>query len=303
MKVFKFGGASLKSGPAIRNVASIVKSSKDQLLVVVSAMDKTTNALEKIITKSQAGESFENEFNLLKEYHLQVVNDLFKNPNDISNQLDILFKRLQVIARQEGEYDFVYDQVIAFGEIISSTIVHQFFLSEGLNSEWIDAREYILTDSTYREGQVHWNATSKKIKALEPLLKEKIIVTQGFIGSNDKGENISLGREGSDFTAAIFGSSLMAESVTIWKDVPGVMSADPKRLPNAVVFEELPYKETAEMTYYGASVIHPKTVKPLANKGIPLLVKCVVDATLEGTRIHECNVDKLPPLIVHKENQ
>ena len=304
MKVFKFGGASLKSAPAIKNVASIVKRhSKDQLLVVVSAMDKTTNALEKIISKSQASESFEKEFNLLKEYHLQVVSDLFKNPKDVSSQLNILFDKLHLKASQQGEYDFVYDQVIAFGEIISSTMVHQFFLSEGLNSEWIDAREYIRTDSTYREGQVDWNATSKKIKTLEPILKEKIIVTQGFIGANDKGETVSLGREGSDFTAAIFGSLLMVESVTIWKDVPGVMSADPKRLPNAVVFEELPYKETAEMTYYGASVIHPKTVKPLANKGIPLFVKSFVDATLEGTKIHECHVDKLPPLIVHKENQ
>jgi aspartate kinase len=304
MKVFKFGGASLKSAPAIRNVASIVKShSKDQLLVVVSAMDKTTNALEKIIALSQAGERFETELKLLKEYHLKVVNELFKDPSFISSQLNILFDKLNTAASLQGEYDFVYDQVIVFGEIISSTVVHHFFLSEGLNSEWVDAREFIATDSTYREGQVDWNTTSKKIGTLESVLKNKIIITQGFIGSDSGGNSVSLGREGSDFTAAIFGSSLMSDSVTIWKDVPGVMSADPKRLPNAVVFEELPYKETAEMTYYGASVIHPKTVKPLANKGIPLLVKSFVDATLEGTRIHECHVDKLPPLVVHKENQ
>jgi aspartate kinase len=217
--------------------------------------------------------------------------------------LEALFGQLSANASLKGDYDFVYDQVIGFGEIISSTIVHHFFLQEGLSSEWIDARKYVVTNDAFREGQVRWADTEKKIKALESTLKNKIIVTQGFIGSNAKGETVSLGREGSDFTAAIFGSSLTAESVTIWKDVPGVMSADPKRLPKAVVFEELPYQETAEMTYYGASVIHPKTVKPLANKSIPLLVKSFVDPSLEGTIIHECHVDRLPPLIVHKENQ
>src|SRR5258708_2404757 len=218
-------------------------------------------------------------------------------------QLNSIFNELHNKVSKKGEYDFIYDQVIGFGEIISSTLVHNFFLSEELNSEWVDSRKYIHTDSTFREGEVEWSVTEKKIKTLEPLMKDKITVTQGFIGSNAKGETVSLGREGSDFTAAIYGSSLSVESVTIWKDVPGVMSADPKRLANAVVFEELPYKETAEMTYYGASVIHPKTVKPLANKGIPLLVKSFVDSTLDGTKIHECHVDRLPPLIVHKENQ
>jgi len=217
--------------------------------------------------------------------------------------LNILFNQLSTSTTRTGDYDFVYDQMIGFGEIISSTIAHLFFLQEGLSSEWIDARKYVVTDSSFREGKVQWTDTEKKIKALEPVLKNKIVVTQGFIGSNSKGETISLGREGSDFTAAIFGSSLMAESVTIWKDVPGVMSADPRRLPHAVVFEELPYQETAEMTYYGASVIHPKTVKPLANRNIPLLVKSFIDPSLEGTTIHECRVDRLPPLVVHKENQ
>ncbi|MGC4023251.1 MAG: aspartate kinase [Cyclobacteriaceae bacterium] len=202
-----------------------------------------------------------------------------------------------------ADYDFVYDQVIGFGEIISTLIVEKFLSENGFASEWIDARKYILTDSSFREGQVQWNETEKKIKTLESVLKSKILVTQGFIGANEKHETVSLGREGSDFTAAIFGYSLKAESVTIWKDVPGVMSADPKRIPDAVVFDELPYKETAEMTYYGASVIHPKTVKPLANKGIPLLVKSFVDPSLDGTKIHECHVNSLPPLIVHKENQ
>src|SRR5258706_4995665 len=303
MKVFKFGGAALKRASAIRNVTSIIKSHSNQLIVVDSATGKTTDALEKIISLSQAGKHFEVELNLIKEYHFQIVNDLFKNPEEVSGQLNSLFDELLNKASQKGEYDFVYDQAIGLVEVIASTIVHDFFLSEGLNSKWIDSRKYIHTDSTFREGEVEWSVTEKKIKTLEPLMKDKIIVTQGFIGSNSKGETVSLGREGSDFTAAIYGSSLSAESVTIWKDVPGVMSADPKRSPYAVVFEELPYKEAAEMTYYGASVIHTKTVKPLANKGIPLLVKSFIDSTLDGTKIHECIIDRIPPLIVHKENQ
>lgn len=303
MNVFKFGGASLKNAAAIKNVLSIVKDHQNQLIVVVSAMGKTTDALERIIALSQSGEDFSNEVRHLKEYHFQIITDLFTDSKKAISELNVLLDQLLTNASLKGDYDFVYDQVIGFGEIISSTIVHHFFLQEGVSSEWIDARRYVHTDSTFREGQVQWVDTEKKIKTLESIFKHKIVVTQGFIGSNMKGETVSLGREGSDFTAAIFGSCIIAESVTIWKDVPGVMSADPRRLPNAVVFDELPYKETAEMTYYGASVIHPKTVKPLANKNIPLLVKSFVDPTLEGTRIHECHVDRLPPLVVHKENQ
>jgi len=236
MKVFKFGGASLKDAAAIRNVTSIVKNHTNQLVVVVSAMGKTTDALENIISLSQSGQAFSDEVNRLKEYHFQIVADLFIDKKKIVNELNILFNQLSTSTTRTGDYDFVSDQMIGFGEIISSTIAHLFFLQEGLSSEWIDARKYVVTDSSFREGKVQWTDTEKKIKALEPVLKNKIVVTQGFIGSNSKGETISLGREGSDFTAAIFGSSLMAESVTIWKDVPGVMSADPRRLPHAVVF-------------------------------------------------------------------
>lgn len=304
MKVFKFGGASLKNAAAIRNIVSIIKSQgKENLLVVVSAMGKTTDALEKIIALSQSEKKFEKELRELEFYHTEIIKELFPDPKDALIQLTELLKELEKDTLSKGEYDFVYDQVIGYGEIISSVIFNLFLQQEGLPSELIDSRKYISTDSTLREGKIQWPETESKMLNLKPLLKNKIVIAQGFIGSNEKGETISLGREGSDFSAAIFGCCLKAESVTIWKDVPGVMSADPKRLPNAVVFEELPYKETAEMTYYGASVIHPKTVKPLANKGIPLLVKSFVDPELIGTKIHECHVDKLPPLIVHKENQ
>ena len=304
MKVFKFGGASLKNASAIRNIVSIIKSQgKENLLVVVSAMGKTTDALEQIIALSQAGKSVEKEIKALEDYHSVIIKELFSDPKNPLLQLNRLLKDLEKAMLLPGEYDFVYDQVIGFGEIISSVLIHLFLQREGLSPEWVDSRKYIRTDSTFREGKIRWPETESKLANLKASLKNKIAVAQGFIGCNEKGETISLGREGSDFSAAIFGCCLNAESVTIWKDVPGVMSADPKRLPNAVVFEELPYKETAEMTYYGASVIHPKTVKPLANKGIPLFVKSFVDPELVGTKIYECHVDKLPPLIVHKENQ
>jgi len=303
MKVFKFGGASLKNADAIRNIVSIIRThGKENLLVVVSAMGKTTDALEKIIALSQAGKSFDKEIDALRAYHLEIMEDLFTDPKGAIVQFDDLLKELKNAAAYKGEYDFVYDQMIGYGELISSQIFYLFLKQEKLPAAWIDSRAFIKTDSSFREGKIQWAETESNMQHLAPL-NTQIVVAQGFIGANDKKETVSLGREGSDFSAAIFGCCLKAESVTIWKDVPGVMSADPKRLPHAVVFEELPYQETAEMTYYGASVIHPKTVKPLANKGIPLLVKSFIDPDLIGTKIYECHVARLPPLIVHKENQ
>ncbi|MBS1558318.1 MAG: aspartate kinase [Bacteroidetes bacterium] len=303
MKVFKFGGASLKNEEAIRNVASIILlNAKENLWVVLSAMGSTTDALEKIIALGQTGKDFDSEINQLKEYHLAIAQKLFREPSKINSKIHSLFDELKANVLRAGDYDFVYDQVIGYGEIISSTLVCHFLQQEGLDAEWVDARNLILTDSTFREGQVQWSETEKKIKEVYPHLK-KHVITQGFIGYNPKKETVSLGREGSDYSAAILGYCLPAESVTIWKDVPGVMSADPKRIPDAVVFEELPYKETAEMTYYGASVIHPKTVKPLAMRNIPLLAKSFINPALPGTKIHDCHIPNLPPLIVHKEGQ
>lgn len=303
MKVFKFGGASLKDVNAIRNVASNIKqNTKENLWVVLSAMGSTTDALEKIIALSQAGKNFDNELSHLKEYHFNITRQLFNNTTTIDQAIHSLFNQLTPTASIAGEYDWIYDQVIGLGELVSSTIVCHFLQQGGLDAEWVDARNLILTDSTFREGQVQWGETEKKIKSVYPHLK-KLVITQGFIAHNEKRETVSLGREGSDFSAAILGYCLHAESVTIWKDVPGVMSADPKRIADAVVFEELPYKETAEMTYYGASVIHPKTVKPLAMRNIPLLVKSFINPSLPGTKIHDCHVPNLPPLIVHKEDQ
>ncbi len=301
MNIFKFGGASLKAPAAIKNVGDILKKfGGENLLVVVSAMGTTTNALEKVIELAQRGQSFQNELNEIESYHTQIISGLSKKTEGLIKKLKALLSEIEKNATVKAEYDFVYDQVIGYGEIISSVIVQDYFQQEGISCEWLDSRKYIQTDSSFREGKVDWTLTQANVKKID---QHKIYIAQGFIGTNVNGDTVSLGREGSDYTAAIYASCLNAKSVTIWKDVPGVMSADPKRITNAIVFEELPYKEAAEMTYYGASVIHPKTIKPLANKGIPLLVKSFVDPTLPGTRIHECIVDKLPPLIVYKGNQ
>jgi aspartate kinase len=302
MNIFKFGGASLKNSERIKNVADIISShSKDPLLVVVSAMGKTTDALEKIASLAFARADFQKELEEIKTYHLDVCQELFQSDH-FAKGIETSFSKLNDVALVQGEVDFAYDQIVSFGELISSSILVAYLKYKKIEVSWIDSRQYIKTDDTFREGKVDWALTGKNIAALENTT-DRIIVTQGFIGSTTRNETTTLGREGSDFTAAIYGSCLGAQSVTIWKDVPGVMSADPRRIPTALVFDELPYKEAAEMTYFGASVIHPKTIKPLANRQIPLLVKSFIDPTVAGTKIHECRVEHLPPLIVYKENQ
>lgn len=304
MKVFKFGGASVKDAPAVRNMTAIVKSfSSEHLLVVVSAMGKTTNALERIIQLYKMKSDYGAEVNALKMFHQAIVNDLFSNAGPVQEALDEITEEIFMHLEQPGDEDRQYDQIVSLGEVLSSVIVHRYFLQEGLACHWADARNLVRTDTTFREGKVDWDQTEVNIQSLKEKLEHTLVITQGFIGSDGNGNTTTLGREGSDYTAAIFASCLRAESVTIWKDVPGVMNADPKRIPNAEVFPELPYKEAAEMTYYGASVIHPKTIKPLALKNIPLYVKSFLNPDLPGTKIHDCRIDHLPPLIVFKENQ
>lgn len=304
MKVFKFGGASIRNAMAIQEMTAIVKSHAHQpLIIIISAMDKTTNAMEEIINLyKQQGDAKAN-IELLRTIHLKIIANLFSEPQSIIDEIDTLFKELTRSLHHKGDDDEIYDRVVSFGELISSKIIHLYLLACGITTEWKDARHYVITDASFREGKVDWKITEEKISTLHRELKTTSIITQGFIGSTYDGRTTTLGREGSDFSAAIFASCLQANEVIIWKDVPGVMSADPKRLPNAVVFPELPYKEAAEMTYYGASVIHPKTIKPLALKNIPLFVKSFQDPTLPGTKIHECHVDNLPPMFVFKDNQ
>ena len=303
MKVYKFGGASIKNASGFLNVASILKKHSKQLLVVVSAMGKTTNTLERIVELSQTNKSIAVEMEVLKNYHYEIVEGLFKQTHTVKGSLEKYFEQVEVEASKNGDYDQIYDQVVSIGEVISTIIFCHYLTDQRIENEWMDARKFISTDKNFREGHVDWEKTKNNTQTLSDILIKRIIITQGFIGSTEDGRTTTLGRDGSDYSAAIFASCLNAESVTIWKDVPGVMNADPKRLPTAIVFEELPYKEAAEMTFYGASVIHPKTIKPLANKGIPLFVKHFDDPTSDGTKIHECKVDQLPPLIVFKANQ
>jgi aspartate kinase len=301
--VFKFGGASVRSASAIRNVAAIVRPIPDHLVVIVSAMGKTTNALERIVSVHLAGRDFADELQALKAYHHKIIDELFPEGHAIRADVTALFDQLPAQLNGGFPPDQLYDQVVSAGELISTRIVAGYLVHKGIPAVWTDARKYVRTDVTYREGNVEWELTEMKIKELIPQLDRHIIVTQGFIGGDANGYTTTLGREGSDYTAAIFGSCLPAAAVTIWKDVPGVMNADPKKIPGAIPFRELPFREAAEMTYYGASVIHPKTIKPLAIRSIPLLVKSFDNPSLEGTRIHETRIERLPPLTVFKENQ
>lgn len=304
MKVFKFGGASVKDPNAIRNMASIIKANGNaNLLIVISAMGKTTNALERIIALQRQGNQIEKELSDLRNYHFNILQDLFQKNHSIFSLIEDQFEKVRQEAKKTDGYDQVYDQVVSLGEVISTLIISNYLDDKGLPVQWIDARKMIRTDSNFREGKVDWGISKVAIQTLDDKLANGVLVTQGFIGSTENGLTTTLGREGSDYTAAIFASCLKAESVTIWKDVPGVMNADPKRLPAAVVFEELPFKEAAEMTFYGASVIHPKTIKPLANNGIPLFVKNFDNPLLPGTVIKETKLDHIPPLIVFKDNQ
>lgn len=305
MKVFKFGGASVKDVRGVENVAVILQSFQDiPVVVVVSAMGKSTNSLEKILNEFWQGGDHTTELTALKHFHASIIKGLFPPDNPVFQMAEKLFTDLESKLNTDRPYDEVYDQVVSFGELISTVIVHQYLIHKRLRSEWIDARDFITTDNTFREGKVDWEKTCKAIRSLAGLLmKNNFIITQGFIGKTPDGLTTTLGRDGSDFSAAIFASCLRADSVTIWKDVPGVMNADPKKISTVTVFPEIPFREAAEMTYYGATVIHPKTIRPLAMHGIPLYVKNFDDPSLPGTIIHECHIDELPPLIVFKENQ
>jgi len=305
MKVFKFGGASVRNAAGIKNVALILqKHAAGKLVVVVSAMGQTTNTLERVLQLQQSGKDYRSELDLLKEYHWQIQDELFEKDHEVFDAVGKRWRDLENKLQGAHPFDMLYDQVLCFGELVSTVIVYNYLSTTQLSAAWIDARDFIATDNTFREGKVDWVKTRKNIRQVRDIFKTKnIVVTQGFIGRTKDGFTTTLGRDGSDFTAAIFGSCLDVESVTIWKDVPGVMNADPKRMEAVRVFDELPFREAAEMTYYGASVIHPKTIKPIATKNIPLYVKSFDDPSLPGTRIHETHLEHIPPLIVFKDNQ
>jgi len=309
MLVFKFGGASVKDADGVVNLASVVKKFEgDQLLIVVSAMGKTTNALEKL-TKAYFNddEDVHSIFDEIKKYHYSIMEQLFEPADAVFDKVANTFVEIDWVIEDEphDDFDFIYDQVVSIGELVSTRIVNAYLNKAGLKSNWLDVRGYVLTDNTYREGAVQWGKTCAAIqKDIPDLLNKGIVVTQGFIGGTSENFTTTLGREGSDYTASILASCLGAESVTTWKDVPGILNADPKLFDDTVKFDELSYTEAIEMTYYGASVIHPKTIKPLQNAKIPLLVKPFSDPGAPGTIIHENSANLfIKPVIILKSNQ
>jgi len=307
MKVFKFGGASINSIERIQNVAKIIQSfSGEKILVIISAMGKTTNALEKVVEDFYAGNKEEalKLFQQIKEEHLQVLAKL--NPQAL-NILTDLFTEVEWLLHDKPvrDYDYYYDQIVCCGELLSTAIVSNYLNAIDEKNIWVDVRDIVRTDDNFRDATIDWNFTLQKVQEdILPLFNKcKIILTQGFIGATDENESTTLGREGSDYTAAIFANMLDAQSQTIWKDVEGVMNADPKLFPEAQFIAALSYTEVIEMAYYGAQVIHPKTIKPLQNKDIPLHVRCFLKPALPGTIISNKPVHNLPPIIVVKSNQ
>ncbi len=309
IKVFKFGGASIKDAVAIKNVAGILQSYKDQtLVIVISAIGKTTNALEKVVdAHAKQDGSATHYLNEVKENHYQIIRDLFGEKHEVYSEVNDTFVEIDWILEEDPHenYDYMYDQIVSIGEMVSSKIVHAYLNEIGLASCWLDARDIIRTDNIYREGWVIWEETMKNaFEKVPPLIeKSRFVITQGFIGSTSENFTTTLGREGSDYTAAIFSYCLDAESMTIWKDVPGVLTADPQLFDDVIKLDRLSYREAIEMTYYGAKVIHPKTIKPLQNKSIPLYVKSFVDPSGEGTFISDEVVDSYPPIVSIEPNQ
>jgi aspartate kinase len=311
MKVFKFGGASINSVERIQNVGKIIASYPgEKLLIIISAMGKTTNALEKVAESFFAGDPTQSLelFSQVKESHRQTLKYLcalrWKESED---HLQEFFTEVEWLLHDKPvrDYDYYYDQIVCSGELLSTALVSHYLNENKVTNKWVDVRDIIRTDDNFRDAGILWEATAAHVQdKIVPLFEQyDVVITQGFIGSTDENESTTLGREGSDYSAAIFANLLGAESVTIWKDVDAVMSADPKKYPDAAVIPSLSFTEVIEMAYYGAQVIHPKTIKPLQNKKIPLLVKSFLDPGLPGTRIGEKQPKQLPPIIVDKPNQ
>lgn len=307
MKVFKFGGASVKDVAGIKNLLKIVSGEPDELVLVISAFGKTTNAMEKVLNAwISADKDFLHELETVYNNHYAIVEGLFPGKSAVKERLNESFETLKnyLSGTKKSDYDFDYDQIVSFGEIWSTMIVSGFLEASGLNVKWIDIRQRLITDDRYRDANVQWEESTLKIKETFSFSENRIYITQGFIGGTVSGQTTTLGREGSDYTAAILGNILDAEKVVVWKDVPGLLNADPKWLPDAEKLEEVSYKEAVEMTFSGAKVIHPKTIKPLHNKNIPLHVKSFINPEQPGTIIKsDATLKKVLPIFIKKENQ
>lgn len=310
IRVFKFGGASVRDAAGIRNVAEIVSKFGDgPLAVVVSAIGKTTNALEEVVSAFAKTDNAAASAKLveIKQYHYEVARELVGDEHPVYALLNDAFVEVEWLLEEpfDQEYDYVYDQIVSIGEVASSIILNAYLQSTGVNSKWFDARGLIRTDGLHREAWVDWTTTSELVnQQVKPALEAgEIAVTQGFIGSTSDNETTTLGREGSDYSAAILSYCLDAESMSIWKDVPGVLTADPRLFEHVTKIDHLSYREAIEMTYYGAKVIHPKTIKPLQNKAIPLFVKSFINPDGAGTRVDANAPLTYPPIITVERDQ
>jgi len=309
MKVFKFGGASVQDIDRIKNVGKLLADYEgEQLIIIISAMGKTTNALEKVAEAFFEGKKEQalQLFHAVKNQHLTIAKYLLvTHYNPCFNQLNDFFTEVEWLLHDKPvrEYDYYYDQIVCVGELLSTSIISYYLNEIGIQNTWNDVRDIVRTDNNFRDATIDWKRTAEAAKSIIDFSKANIYITQGFIGATDDNESTTLGREGSDFSAAIFANIFDAESQTIWKDVEGVMNADPKAFPEAQILAELSFDEVIEMAYYGAQVIHPKTIKPLENKGIPLHVKCFLDSSLPGTVINKKHPKNLPPIYVVKDKQ
>ena len=288
MRIFKFGGASVKDADGIHNMYRVLEQTGHKnTLIVVSAMGKTTNALEKLIeVYFEDSQKIESQLNEVIDYHLGIMTEIFDHPeHDVFDEVKGKFDRLRTFlnSNKSPHYSFVYDQVVSTGELVSTTIITHYLNSKGISANWLDARDCIQTDPNYRDANVDWARTEVAIR--EQVSPNQLYVTQGFIGSDDNNFTTTLGREGSDYTAAIFAYCLNGNSVTIWKDVPGVLNADPRHFESTQLLHHISYQEAIELAFYGASVIHPKTLQPLQRKEIPLHVKSFVNPNDEGTKV------------------
>lgn len=303
MKVFKFGGASVKDAEGVKNVVSVLESQGfERCLLVVSAMGKTTNALEKVVENYFKKADYQAEIAKVKQYHLEISNGLFDKDHQVFEDVSLFFDDIEAFLRRNRSpnYNFVYDQVVSSGELISSKILSEYLNLRNFTNTWLDARDYLKTDSTYREGAVDWEQTKQNIATLDAT---RSFVTQGFIGSEADNFTVTLGREGSDYSAAIFAYCMDAEAMTIWKDVPGVMTGDPRKFENVTLLSNISYEEAIEMAYYGASVIHPKTLQPLQQKNIPFYVKSFLEPEKPGTKVGNTDENRFEESYILKENQ
>jgi aspartate kinase len=310
-KVFKFGGASLKDAASVKNMLGIIRQYKENLIIVVSAMGKTTRALHQVVKEYYERKNFDQSLDIVYSYHMSIIEDLFNKKNSLfQKRFDTCFSelRIKLAALPTLNFDYEYDKIVSYGEIFSSLIVNEYLNFAGISNKWVDIRHILKSDSIYRDARINWPLSEELVRQNMDFEKEGIYITQGFIASDNQNNTTTLGLEGSDFSAAILSYFIDAEQMVVWKDVPGIYNSDPSLVKNVIILDAISYREAAELAYYGAKVIHPKTIKPLENKNISLLVKSFKEPYLPGTIIslsttNKSGVEPAVPVFISKNNQ